>query len=111
MDLKQQKAETEQVFREIQSMESLPEKACINFQFVTDEPKADWDGFTEAAEAAGYTVEWYEADDEDDEDCLEITTGPVVLTFENLWAEEEKLTHMAAIYGFIADGWGFFEEE
>ena len=102
MDMKQQKAETEQVFREIQAMESLPERACINFQFVTDEPQADWDGFTEAAEAAGYTVEWYEADDEDDEDCIEITTPLVALSVETLWAEEEKLTLMGAIYGFNA---------
>ncbi len=111
MDMKQQKAETEQVFREIQEMESLPAQACINFQFVTDEPQADWDGFTEAAEAAGYTVEWYEADDEDDEDCIEITTPLVALSVETLWAEEEKLTLMGAIYGFIPDGWGFFEGE
>ena len=107
MDLQQQKAETEQIFREIAAMEALPESAVIAFQFLPEDEAADWDGLTEALEAAGYGVEWYEAEDEDDEDCLEVTTPEMALTVENLWAEEEKLTVMAAVFGFMADGWGF----
>ncbi|MDD8022196.1 MAG: ribonuclease E inhibitor RraB [Paracoccaceae bacterium] len=109
MDLNEQKAETEQVFREISQMETVPEAACINFQFVAEEDQADWDGFTEAAEALGYTVEWFDAEDED-EACVEITTAMGPLSLDILWAHEEKLTLMGAIYGFGADGWGFFSE-
>lgn len=111
MDLQQQKAETEQVFRDIQKMEPLPATACISFQFIADDASADWDSFTDAAEAAGYTVEWYEAEDDDDEACMEITSPAVALSVETLWAHEEKLTLMGAIHGFVADGWGFAEAE
>ena len=109
MDLKEQKAETEEVFAEIAKHEAMPAAACINFQFVVDGKNPDWDAFTEAAEAAGYTVEWYDAD-EDDEACLEITTAEEPLSVENLWAHEERLSLMGAIHGFAADGWGFFTE-
>ncbi|MFD2172760.1 ribonuclease E inhibitor RraB [Rhodobacter lacus] len=107
MDLKQQKAETEQIFREIASMEDLPARAVIAFQFVPEDRAADWDTFTEALEAQGYAVEWYEAEDDEDEDCFEVTTPEVALNVETLWAEEEKLTLLAAVHGFAADGWGF----
>lgn len=107
MDMKQQKAETEQIFRDIQKMEELPATARIAFQFVDEIGKGDWDGFAEAAEAAGYEVAWYEAEEDEDEDCLEAISPEVALNVANLWAHEEKLTLMAALYGFIPDGWGF----
>lgn len=107
MDLNEQKAETLKIFAEIAAMEPLPERASVAFQFVPEDRKADWDGFTEAAEAQGYAVEWYEPEDEDDEACFEITTPEMALSAQTLWAEEEKLTVLAAVYGFAADGWGF----
>lgn len=107
MDLKQQKAETEQIFREIAKMEALPERASIAFQFVDETGRGDWEGFTEAAEAAGYDVAWFEAEDDEEEDCLEATSPEGALTVAALWAHEEKLTLMGALYGFIPDGWGF----
>ncbi|MBZ4021132.1 hypothetical protein CKO11_01470 [Rhodobacter sp. TJ_12] len=110
MDMKQQKAETEQIFAEIAKMEDLPARAVVAFQFVPEDGSADWDAFTEALEAQGYGVEWYEAEDDEDEDCLEITTPEMALNVEALWAEEEKLTVQGAVHGFLADGWGFMGE-
>lgn len=107
MDLKQQKAETEQIFREIAKMEALPAEARIAFQFVDEIGRGDWDGFIEAAEAEGYEAAWFEAEDDEEEDCLEITSPLVKLTVATLWAHEEKLTLMGSLYGFIPDGWGF----
>jgi hypothetical protein len=107
MDMKAQKAETEQVFREIAAMETLPARAAISFQFLAEDAGADWDGFTEAAEGQGYAVEWYEAADEDDEATFEATTPEIALSVESLWAHEERLTLLAAVYGFLPDGWGF----
>lgn len=107
MDMKAQKAETEQVFREIAAMESLPERAVISFQFLAEDEHADWDAFTEAAEAQGYAVEWYEAADDDDEATFEVTTSEIALSLDSLWAHEERLTLMGAVYGFAPDGWGF----
>lgn len=107
MDMAQQKAETLRTFREIAAMEPLPERGRVAFQFVAEDPGADWDGFGEAVEDLGYDAEGFEAVDDDEEDCLEIITPEMALTAEGLWAEEEKLTLLAAVYGFIPDGWGF----
>lgn len=107
MDLNTQKAETEQVFREIAAMETLPARAAISFQFLAEDESADWDAFTEAAERQGYGVEWYEAADEDDEPMIEFTTPVVELSVETLWAHEERLTLLGAVHGFAPDGWGF----
>lgn len=107
MDFKQQQAETAKIFREIAAMEPLPARARIAFQFLAEDGAADWDAFAEAAAAAGYAVEGFEAQDDEDEDCLEITTPDLDLTLETLWAHEEKLTLLGAVHGFYADGWGF----
>ena len=109
MDMEEQKAETEAVFREIVAQEGLPAKAAINFQFGAEHEDADWDAFTEAAEELGYEVSWYD-EDEDEEACIEIVTASEPLTFESLWAHEERLTLLGAVHGFAPDGWGFFEE-
>lgn len=109
MDLTAQKAETLKTFREVAAMEELPARARVAFQFVAEDPRADWDGFGEAAEGLGYEVEGFEAQDADDVDCLEITTEEIELSAEALWAHEEKLSLLGAIYGFYADGWGFVE--
>lgn len=107
MDMKAQKAETEQVFREIAAMERLPARAVISFQFLAEDDRSDWDAFTEAAEGQGYDVEWYGAEDEDDEPTFEVSTPEVELSVETLWAHEERLTLLGAVHGFVPDGWGF----
>jgi len=106
MELAQQKAETAQILREIAAMQDLPARAVIAFQFVAEDPAADWDALTAAAEAQGYQVAWFEGADDDGDACLEITTPEIAFGFETLWAEEEKLTLLGAIHGFAADGWG-----
>ena len=110
MDMNAQKAETAQIFREIAQMEDMPAEAQVNFQFVADDARANWDAFTTDAEAAGYAVEWYEEEDEESEPYMEITTDVIALTVDALWAHEEKLTLMGALHGFVPDGWSFFGE-
>lgn len=110
MDLKEQRAETEAVFAEMAKDPDMPARASIAFQFVPDDGQADWDALTEAAEAQGYEVEWFEAEDDDEDAMLEIATPEVALTLDILWAEEEKLTLLAAVHGFTADGWAVFGE-
>ena len=110
MDLKEQRAETEAAFAEMAGDPAMPARASLAFQFVPEDGNADWDALTEAAEAEGYEVEWFEAGDEGDA-MLEIATAEVALTLDALWAEEERLTLMAAVHGFVADGWAVFGDE
>ncbi|MGO4853842.1 ribonuclease E inhibitor RraB [Phaeovulum sp. W22_SRMD_FR3] len=103
MDLKGQKRETEEIFREIVAMQALPETACVNFQFVVEDEDANGAGFAAAAAALGYEAEWLE-----DEDEVAVTTASEPLSVEGLWAHEERLTRLAAEFGLEPDGWGFF---
>lgn len=107
MDMQDQKAETESVFREIAASGPLPERAGVDFQFAPEAGDADWDALTDAAEALGHEVEWYEGDSPDDR-WVEITVENCKVTFEAIWAHEERLTLLAAIHGFAPQGWGLF---
>jgi len=109
MDLKEQRAETEAAFAEMAADPAMPARACLAFQFVPEDGNADWDGLSEAAEGEGYEVEWFDDGDEGGA-MLEITTAEIALTLDALWTEEEHLTLMAAVHGFVADGWAVFEE-
>ena len=103
MDLKGQKRETEEIFREIAAMQALPETASVNFQFLVEDEDADGAAFAAAAAALGYAVEWLE-----DEEEVAVTTATEPLSVEGLWAHEERLTLLAAEFGLEPDGWGFF---
>jgi|GEM_PF-2603696 len=109
MDLKDQRAETEAAFAEMAADPAMPARACLAFAFVPADEAADWDALTEAAEAEGYEVEWVEAGEEG-EAMLEIATAEIALTLDALWTEEERLTLMAAVHGFEADGWAVFAD-
>lgn len=110
MDLQDQRAETESVFREIMAKGDVPASASVDFQFVPESDDADWDALTDAAEAKGYEVAWYQGDDEDDT-WIEITAAEGPVTFEAIWAHEERLTLLAAVHGFAAEGWGLYVSE
>ena len=103
MDLKSQKEETESIFAQIVESHGLPATAVINFQFVDDAGEADFEGFVDAVEAAGYAADWIE-----DEDLVEVSTGEEALSIAGLWAHEERLTVLADSFGLEPDGWGFF---
>ncbi|WP_339108069.1 ribonuclease E inhibitor RraB [Thioclava sp. GXIMD4216] len=105
--MKDQKAETFQIFAEIAKMDAVPAEGVVAFQFVMDDDGANWDDLSDAAEALGYGVEFYEAQDDEDEAVAEITTPVITLDAETLWAHEEKLTLLASIHGFAPDGWAF----
>ncbi|MCR9149428.1 MAG: ribonuclease E inhibitor RraB [Rhodobacteraceae bacterium] len=107
MELKEQRAETEAAFAEMAADPDMPARASLVFAFLPADADADWDALTEAAEAAGYEVAWAEPD-EDGTAVLEIATDEIALTLDALWAEEERLTLMAAVHGFEADGWAVF---
>ncbi|WP_406870772.1 ribonuclease E inhibitor RraB [Thioclava sp. 'Guangxiensis'] len=107
MDMKDQKAETFQIFAEIAKMDAVPEEGVVAFQFVMDDAGANWDELSDAAEGLGYSVEFYEAQDDEDEAVAEITTPVIALNAESLWTHEEQLTLLASIHGFAPDGWAF----
>jgi hypothetical protein len=107
MDMNSQKAETQDVFREMAAQGPLPEKAGVDFQFAPEGENADWDAMTDAAEALGHEVEWYQGEDEADR-WIEVTVADCRVTFEAIWAHEERLTLLAAIHGFAPQGWGLF---
>lgn len=107
MDLNDQKAETQAVFREMAAQGPLPERAGVDFQFAPDGANADWDALTDAVEALGHEVEWYQGEDETDR-WIEVTVDNCRVTFDAIWAHEERLTLLAAIHGFAPQGWGLF---
>jgi hypothetical protein len=106
MELAEQKAETAAILKDLIAEGGIPARARIIFQFVADDRSSDWNAFSEAAESAGYTVDWHDADDED-EACVTVLTLPEPISPDGLWGHEERLTLMAAICGFSAEGWGF----
>ena len=101
-DFDGQKAETFDVFAELSRKHPLPAEAALDFQFIPGEGEADWMAFEEAAKALGHEVRRYE-----DEDWIEVTTGPLALSAASIWAHERVLTQMALDTGFLPDGWGF----
>lgn len=107
MDLLDQKAETEAVFREMAAAGPLPERAGVDFQFSPEGDDADWDALTDAVEALGHEVAWYQGDDEDDT-WLEVTVEDTPVTLTAIWGHEERLTLLAAVHGFGPQGWGLF---
>ncbi|WP_028031831.1 ribonuclease E inhibitor RraB [Gemmobacter nectariphilus] len=110
MDLQDQKAETQAVFNELAASADLPERAGVDFQFAPEADDADWDALTDAVEMLGHEIEWYEGDGPEDR-WVEITVENCKVTFEAIWAHEERLTLLAAIHGFAPQGWGLFVPE
>lgn len=108
MDMTDQKAETRAVFDEMAAQGPLPKKAGVDFQFAPEAEDADWDAFSEAAEDLGLEVEWYQGDSPEDR-WVEVTVPEVKVTFDAIWAHEERLTLLAALHGFAPQGWGLFE--
>ena len=80
-------------------------QAVAVFRFLPEGPDADWDAFSEAAEAGGFEVSWYEAEG-DEPECLEVETPPGVPSAAWIWSWEEPLILLGALHGFAAEGWG-----
>ena len=110
MDLQDQKAETQAVFSEMAASGPLPERAGVDFQFAPEADDADWDALTEAVEALGLEVEWYEGEGPEDR-WVEVTVPNCKVTVDAIWAHEERLTLLAAVHGFAPQGWGLFVPE
>lgn len=110
MDLLEQKAETEAVFAELAASGDLPASASVDYQFTPESEDADWDALTDAAEAKGYEVSWFQDDAEDDR-WIEISVADMPVTLDKIWEHEEKLTLLAAVHGFVPAGWGLYADE
>ena len=101
-DFESQKAETHQVFGQLKRKHTLPDKAAVEYQFIPMEDEANWPAFENAAKALGHATKRFE-----DEDYIEVTTSPVTLDADTIWAHEKALTDIALETGFSPDGWGF----
>jgi hypothetical protein len=110
MDLLEQKAETEAVFAELAASGDLPVSASVDYQFTPESDDADWDALTEAAEAKGYEVSWFQ-DDAEDERWIEMSVPDLPVTLDAIWDHEERLTLLAAVHGFVPAGWGLYADE
>jgi hypothetical protein len=97
-----QKAETFKVFGLLARKHKLPPEAPVEYQFIPVVDEANWPAFEKAARALGHTTQRFEA-----EDYIEVTTKPIALNAETIWAHEQALTDIALKTGFLADGWGF----
>lgn len=105
MELEDLKAETAKFFAQLEAEGGLPAQAVAVFRFLPEGPDADWDAFSEAAEAGGFEVSWYEAEG-DEPECLEVETPPGVPSAAWIWSWEEPLILLGALHGFAAEGWG-----
>ena len=108
-DYAAQKAETERLWAELAAAHDLPPEGMVDLTFVADEG-ADATEFMGWLEDAGYDVEHYEADPEDEDDpeeSVEAQTPVMVLSAATIHAEERKTTEAALRHGFRPRGWGF----
>ncbi len=106
-DYDAQRDETYETFEELRKDPSLPKMAVVDYQFFSEETDADWDGFENALQAKGFETRRYQEDDEDD--VMEASIGPVDVTPETIWHYEKLTTEMALTFDFYPDGWGLVE--
>tara|TARA_R110002072_G_scaffold232017_2_gene389366 strand:+ start:160 stop:504 length:345 start_codon:yes stop_codon:yes gene_type:complete len=108
-DYAAQKAATEALWAEMSAQHDLPHQGQLDLHFRAGDG-ADATEFMGWLEDAGYDVEHYEADPEDEDDpeeAIEVQTGVMSLTPETIHAEERRCTEAALRFGFTPDGWGF----
>ncbi len=108
-DYAAQKAETERLWAEMSQAHDLPDEGMVDLTFVAGE-RADATEFMGWLEDAGYGVEHYEADAEDDDDpeeTVEVQTAVMPLSAATIHAEERATTEAALRHGFAPRGWGF----
>jgi len=100
-DYEQQRRDTLEVWRDINSRKAMPDEIELDIQFVPDGDPL-WSDLQVALAAAGYRVACY-----DDGRTLEASVGPIRNTPEEIWKHERATTELALKYGFKPDGWGF----
>lgn len=109
-----QAVETDRLWAEISAAHDLPEEALLDLRFIAGQG-ADAVEFMGWLEDAGYDVEHYAADGDDDEagedgpqpEIVEVQTKAVPLSLATIHAEERRTTEAALRFGFVPDGWGF----
>ncbi len=108
-DFDAQKAETERLWAELAAAHDLPAEGMVDLMFAAGEG-ADATEFMGWLEDAGFEVEHYEADPEDEDDpdeTVEAQTPVMPLSAATIHAEERRATEAALRYGFVPRGWGF----
>lgn len=109
-DRDEQAAETDRLWAEMSAAHDLPARALIDLHFTAGEG-ADATEFIGWLEDAGYDVENYPADEDEDgamePETVEAQTGAVTLSLATIHAEERRTTEAALRYGFVPAGWGF----
>lgn len=96
-----QRRETFDTFRESKGVK-LPARAQVDFAFFPELEDADWSGITRALAAAGYRVSRPE---EDADEMLIASVGPIPISAEEIWKWEEAATKIALKFDFFPDGW------
>ncbi len=97
--------ETAWVWNDLQSKQiDFQHPHTLEIQFLPAGPSPDVPGFSEALEAAGYTVRHYR-----NNPTVEAAVASIRLTLETLWEHERRTTEIALRHGFSPDGWGFLE--
>tara|TARA_R110002096_G_scaffold193939_5_gene375872 strand:- start:224 stop:547 length:324 start_codon:yes stop_codon:yes gene_type:complete len=104
-DFKAQRAETFETFVEIGQIDDLPKTAVVNFLFLADETDAPFAACETALQTKGFATRR----DEDGE-TLEARIGPMAISAETIWEQEQAATEIALKFGFDPDGWELVEE-
>lgn len=108
-DFAAQRAETERLWAEMATARDLPAEGMVDLTFVAG-AGAEATEFMGWLEDAGYDVEHYEADAEDQDDpeeTVEVQTPVMPLSAATIQAAERKVTEAALRHGFAPRGWGF----
>lgn len=108
-DYEAQQAETEALWAEMSAQHDLPDQGQLDLHFKAAEG-ADATEFMGWLEDAGYDVEHYDADPEDEDypdEVIEVQTGVLPLSAKTIHTEERRCTEAALRFGFLPDGWGF----
>ncbi|OSP54409.1 ribonuclease E inhibitor RraB [Pseudoruegeria sp. SK021] len=78
----------------------LPERAVVDFLFFVEEADANWQAFEAELHTRGF-----ETRREDEGDTLAASIGPILITAEEIWAQERVATEIALRHDFYPDGW------
>ena len=103
-DFQSQRDETLSVWSELSSANDLPASAILELQFVPKSESADGEALEARLIQAGYRVERYE---DDGEETLEASIGPIELSAEAIWSHELAATEISIECGYSPDGWCF----
>lgn len=102
-----QKRETFETFEQAAANRiKLPAMSVVEFIFIIEEMDANWGAFEKALRAKGFRTRR-----EPDGETMIVIRGPMPVTPDAIWTQEQLATEIALAHDFYPDGWDLGEED